>query len=1152
MSRIRAEQIQDLTLRDQNISETANIDQSKIEDWQSDAAGWLSQGIVKAVPHTFFTNDGAQAFDDFWDGTQAGQLYFDVGTDELYIGTAADPFYNLVAGYGTDPISNGWDNDIIVQMGTEAVDYSGDQPAQVVGNIDMSSGYDWATTPQDFRIDVNNTGEFTINLTVLTTDLTTTISEINNAISNAGVVGVEAFSSNNMYVGIRTTTKGSDQILKLLNGTNNALNTLGITSDEYYGTDGTNLGTTFDLGIDLASTGTNFLVYLNGALMENATNGDYQVVDLQTIQFNYDTYGEDKITAIVYNDASFTNYATKIYVDNLFYSESGHDHDGVSTPKLNFNESMEVTTDIDGVSGNTGVLINHNLVPTVDTRNLGSTANPWGNIYANEGHFSASSIYIDNAILRFNTTDASLEFSDNAGATYQKVAPSQVPGAPTTISSDTGQPITLTSDTGIEIVGDILPDVASTRNIGSALLPFNEIHTDELFVSASSLYVNGKKVLQDVSNTMTISTDPDQAIKIETLYNSARGNANITFASANNYSVEAVGDLTFTANTILNDKDIAFTNNSANGRITFDANGESSTGALVTYSNIEPGTNGDLHIGAEGKAFNDVFVNTILFRPLAEAEDYAKIDSTTDGLNTIIKHQIGATLDDKIVFQSNNGTTITDIMTINGIGDISINNRLSTDGTFIGTLDGNAATATKLKTARTISVSGGVTGSATFDGSANATITTTVANDSHTHDTRYYTETEIDTNFLNKSNTGEETMQGSLIVQGNLTVSGTTTTVNTETIQLADNIITLNSNYTGSTPSEDSGIEVERGTQTNYQFMFDEATDTFVIGMVGDLQSVSTRETTPTTSGIPFWNNTSNRFDTTSTLVNVSVSNVPTDTLGAVTTGNELITDVLHTQGNGAGQMYISGSNIDANSVINVGKGIAGGQTAQNVEFGGTVTAPTFSGSLSGNATSASTATKLTTARTIDITGDIAATAASFDGTANVAMSSSTVNSIQGVSFYTGTTAPTATTRLNMDGYFYATRVYNAVYNDLAEFMPKAEDAEAGDVVIMTENGLAPSKERLDGAVVGVYSDSFGYALGAEDAENKIPVAISGRVWVKIAEPCKIGDLLVSGKRGKASVRKSGEDVLGKVIGKVMKNKTDYEEERIEMLVMNG
>lgn len=46
---------------------------------------------------------------------------------------------------------------------------------------------------------------------------------------------------------------------------------------------------------------------------------------------------------------------------------------------------------------------------------------------------------------------------------------------------------------------------------------------------------------------------------------------------------------------------------------------------------------------------------------------------------------------------------------------------------------GNAGTATKLQTARTISLTGDVTGSASFDGSQNESITTTVGNDSHTH-----------------------------------------------------------------------------------------------------------------------------------------------------------------------------------------------------------------------------------------------------------------------------------------------------------------------------------------------------------------------------------------------------------------------------------
>ena len=72
--------------------------------------------------------------------------------------------------------------------------------------------------------------------------------------------------------------------------------------------------------------------------------------------------------------------------------------------------------------------------------------------------------------------------------------------------------------------------------------------------------------------------------------------------------------------------------------------------------------------------------------------------------------------------------------------------------------------------------------------------------------------------------TGSNVTFNDLTVSGNLTVSGTTTTVNTETINLADNIITLNSNEAG-TPSQNAGIEVERGTSTNVAFQWNETSD---------------------------------------------------------------------------------------------------------------------------------------------------------------------------------------------------------------------------------------------------------------------------------------------------------------------------------------
>jgi hypothetical protein len=68
------------------------------------------------------------------------------------------------------------------------------------------------------------------------------------------------------------------------------------------------------------------------------------------------------------------------------------------------------------------------------------------------------------------------------------------------------------------------------------------------------------------------------------------------------------------------------------------------------------------------------------------------------------------------------------------------------------------------------------------------------------------------------------TIGNNLTVTGDLTVSGTTTTINTETIELADNIIVLNSNETG-TPSQNAGIEVERGTSTNVDLRWNETND---------------------------------------------------------------------------------------------------------------------------------------------------------------------------------------------------------------------------------------------------------------------------------------------------------------------------------------
>jgi len=81
---------------------------------------------------------------------------------------------------------------------------------------------------------------------------------------------------------------------------------------------------------------------------------------------------------------------------------------------------------------------------------------------------------------------------------------------------------------------------------------------------------------------------------------------------------------------------------------------------------------------------------------------------------------------------SNSATTATSANTVNAIVARNASGNF-TAGTITAALSGNATTATTLQTARTIALGGDVSGSASFNGSANITITATVADDSHNH-----------------------------------------------------------------------------------------------------------------------------------------------------------------------------------------------------------------------------------------------------------------------------------------------------------------------------------------------------------------------------------------------------------------------------------
>jgi hypothetical protein len=148
---------------------------------------------------------------------------------------------------------------------------------------------------------------------------------------------------------------------------------------------------------------------------------------------------------------------------------------------------------------------------------------------------------------------------------------------------------------------------------------------------------------------------------------------------------------------------------------------------------------------------------------------------------------------------------------------------------------------------------------------------------------------------------------------------------------------------------------------------------------------------------------------------------------------------------------------------------------------------------------------------------------------------------------------------LTATGDVIGDKVYNAIYNDYAEYFPRDEEIEPGSIVIKNTNGkgFINSIEPNSNLVVGVVSTDFAQCIGGdrnkspkEQLEKYIPIALSGRVPVRVVGNIKIGDLIVSSHiKGVGTSTK--EYIPGTVVGKALQDYNSEEEGKIEMLVMN-
>jgi hypothetical protein len=184
-------------------------------------------------------------------------------------------------------------------------------------------------------------------------------------------------------------------------------------------------------------------------------------------------------------------------------------------------------------------------------------------------------------------------------------------------------------------------------------------------------------------------------------------------------------------------------------------------------------------------------------------------------------------------------------------------------------------------------------------------------------------------------------------------VSGTTTSINTETITLNDNIIVLNNNAVG-VPTDNAGIEIERGDSANVLVRWNEATNRW-----GFTNDGTNYHNIPTSD--EYIDSATSKFPTTFTYTAGTTAG-PTGSL----TGTNLTAISF---------AAIPSAGASASGIITTGaQTIAGAKTFSS----------TIVGSVDGNA---GTATILATGRNFSLTGEVTAPAVSFNGSAVVALS---------------------------------------------------------------------------------------------------------------------------------------------------------------------
>ena len=155
---------------------------------------------------------------------------------------------------------------------------------------------------------------------------------------------------------------------------------------------------------------------------------------------------------------------------------------------------------------------------------------------------------------------------------------------------------------------------------------------------------------------------------------------------------------------------------------------------------------------------------------------------------------------------------------------------------------------------------------------------------------------------------------------------------------------------------------------------------------------------------------------------------------------------------------------------------------------------------------------------------------------------------------------------INASGDIRGSRVFNAVWNDYAEYFPKKKETltEPGDIIALDENSddeYYVKATNSHSVIVGVHSDEFGHLIGGKkpkenenyleiNKEDFIPIGLAGRVKVKFKGIARKGMKVVPSEiAGVGREFNLKIDSLDKIIGTIVENNLEEKIKKVKIKI---